>query len=101
MRLEPRQIKPSTHFYILALPPTDPDGNQIYPILEAKLLRRLRKPAWNLSVDGKDYYWRRGKTPYIVSIDFNNFHAPEIPLPGPGPFVIVAAGWEEGDSEDP
>jgi hypothetical protein len=83
----------------LALPPTDPDGNQIYPILRAKLLSRLRRPVWHLKVDDKFYFWRRGKTHYFVSIKFA--YAPDIPLPGPGPLVMVGAGWEEGESEDP
>jgi hypothetical protein len=46
----------------LVLQPTDPDGNQLYPILRARLLRRLRKPVWNLKVDKTAYFWRRGKT---------------------------------------
>jgi hypothetical protein len=87
----------------LLLPPTDPDGNLIYPILKAKLLRRLRKPVWNLIVDDKAYFWRKGKTPYIISVDFNSLYGPKNPFPdgGLGPFVVVEAGWEEGDSEDP
>jgi hypothetical protein len=85
----------------LVLLPTDPDGKQLYPILKEKLLRRLHKPVWNLKVDEKTYFWRKGKTPFFISINFHDFYAPEISLPGPGPFVIVQAGWEEGDSEEP
>jgi hypothetical protein len=73
---------------VLTIETTDPDGNDIYPILKAKLLRRLRKPVWSLKVDGTLYTWRRGTTHYIVSIDLKGF-------------VIVTAAFEEGDSEDP
>jgi hypothetical protein len=73
---------------VLTLETTDPDGNQIYPILKAKLLRRLRKPVWNLKADEKFYTWRKGETPYVVIIDLKGF-------------VVVTAAWEEGDSEDP
>jgi hypothetical protein len=90
--------------------PTDPDGNQIYPPLEANLLRhlRLRKPVWKLIVDKDDedkyeraYFSRKGTPSYFISINIHNFFALEIPLPGPGPFVIVEARWEEGESENP
>jgi hypothetical protein len=86
---------------LVVLQPTDADGNQIYPILKAKLRRRLPKPVWNLKFDDKLYIWRRGKTRYIVSLELSDFYRQELPLPGPGPFVLVEAGWEEGESEDP
>jgi len=85
----------------LVLLPTDPDGEEIYPLLKTKLLRRLRKPIWNLTVDDKAYFWRKGKSHYFVSVNLHDFYRPEIPLPGPGPFVIVEAGEEEGDGEEP
>jgi hypothetical protein len=92
----------------LVFQPTDPDGKQIYPLLKAKLLRhlRLRKPVWKLFVDkGEEneraYFFRKGTPEYFIRIDVHNFFALEIALPGPGPFVIVEAGWDEGESEDP
>ncbi len=51
-------------------------------------------------VVGNSYFWRKGKTHYIVSIDLHDYFSPEAKLSSRGPHVIVQAAYEERDSED-
>jgi hypothetical protein len=83
----------------LVMPCTDPEGIQIYPLLKAKIEKRLRNPPWHCRIKPDSTFCRKGKTHYIVHINLgDDFYAAGMDVPGPGPFVIIEAALEEGDS---
>jgi hypothetical protein len=89
-------------YSMFVMPQTDPAGTKLLPLLKSELEKRLRKPDWQLTAaDQRGPFWRRGKTNETIDLSLDNFQSPTNDLPNNGPWILLTAAKEEGNSEEP
>ena len=90
---------------VFLMPLADAQHREVYPLVRAKLLKKLRSP-WSYKIDDADkdlILWRKGDSRFIVYLEKSDYAVDPFgpAVPEPGPYVVVTMGEEQGESEDP
>jgi len=87
----------------LVMPLKDAKGQEVYPILLRLFREKLRASVWVHNSYSRQYglshFWRKGTSRYVLHLDKADFEAYGFHEPGPGPWVIVGGGEEQGEAE--